>query len=116
MRAAPPGDEAIGLALPTFAFEKRRDRLGESLLHVDDRAVLIERQCLDVASERLGRLHGVQPGRSRANRSVERGSTSDDSAHQAAAFIAAKTLSGVKGTDRSRTPIASNTAFEIAAG
>ena len=34
----------------------------------------------------------------------------------AASFIAAVTLSGLKGTDRSRTPIASNTAFEIAGG
>src|SRR5258708_39010235 len=37
-------------------------------------------------------------------------------AHHAAPFIAAVTLSGVKGTERSRTPIASNTAFEIAGG
>jgi len=35
-------------------------------------------------------------------------------AHHAAPFVAARTLSGVKGTDRSRAPIASKTAFEIA--
>src|SRR4051794_29582330 len=34
----------------------------------------------------------------------------------AAPFMAAFTLSGVNGTDRRRTPIASNTAFEIADG
>ena len=39
-----------------------------------------------------------------------------NSADHAAPFIAAITLSGVKGTERSRTPIASNTAFEIAEG
>jgi hypothetical protein len=40
----------------------------------------------------------------------------DRTVDHAAPFIAAVTLSGVKGTERSRTPIASNTAFEIAGG
>jgi hypothetical protein len=38
------------------------------------------------------------------------------SAGHAAPLIVALTLSGVKGTERSRTPIASNTAFEMAEG
>jgi len=44
MRAAPPGDEAMRLAVPAIALEERRDRLGQSLLHIDDGAVLVERQ------------------------------------------------------------------------
>src|SRR5262249_17554399 len=59
VRAAPPGDEAIRLAVPTLALEERRDRLGQPLLHIDDGAVLIEGQRLDLASEDLGRCHGV---------------------------------------------------------
>jgi hypothetical protein len=57
--AAPPGDEAVRLAVPLLAFEKGRDRLGEPFLHIDDGAVLIEDQRLDVASEHLGCLHDV---------------------------------------------------------
>jgi hypothetical protein len=57
--AAPPGDEAVRLAVPALAFEKGRDRLGEPLLHIDDGAVLIEGQRLDFASEDLGRFHDV---------------------------------------------------------
>src|SRR5215831_4818520 len=57
--AAPPGDEAIRLAIPALALEKGRDRFGQPFLHVDDGAVLIERQRLDVASEKLSRFHGV---------------------------------------------------------
>src|SRR5262249_54282025 len=59
MRAAPPGDEAMRLAVPTLALEERRDRLGQPLLHVDDGAILIEGQRLDLASEHFGRCHGV---------------------------------------------------------
>jgi hypothetical protein len=44
------------------------------------------------------------------------GFSSSDYNNHAVPFIAAITLSGVKGTERSRTPIASNTAFEIADG
>src|SRR5262249_12743002 len=59
VRAAPPGDEAIRLAIPALALEKGGDRFGEPLLHVDDGAVLIERERLDVASEKFSRFHGV---------------------------------------------------------
>lgn len=44
------------------------------------------------------------------------GFSSNDGGASRRPFIAAVTLSGVKGTERSRTPIASNTAFEIAGG
>src|SRR5262249_61797564 len=53
MRAAPPGDEAVRLAVPTLTLEERRDGLGQPLLHIDDGAVLVERQRLDLASEHL---------------------------------------------------------------
>src|SRR5262245_66287856 len=59
VRAAPPGDEAIRLAVPTLALEERRDRLGQPLLHVDDGAVLIEGHRLDLASEHLRSCHDV---------------------------------------------------------
>src|SRR5262249_50197369 len=64
MSAAPPGDEAMRLAVPTLALEERRHSLGQPLLHIDNGAVLIERQRLDLASENLVRCHGV-PLRSR---------------------------------------------------
>jgi hypothetical protein len=59
VRAAPPGDETMRLAVPTLALEERRDGVGEPLLHIDDGAVLVERQRLDLASEHLGRYHGA---------------------------------------------------------
>jgi hypothetical protein len=49
VRAAPPGDEAAGLALPAFALEERPRRLGEPLLHVDDGPVLVEGERPDFA-------------------------------------------------------------------
>src|SRR5262249_60675890 len=49
MGAAPPGDEAPRLAGPALAREEWRDELGEPALHVDDGAVLIEGERLDVA-------------------------------------------------------------------
>ena len=59
MRAAPPSHEAIRVARPPLALQKGHHGLGEALLHVDDGAVLIERQGLDFASEDLGRFHDV---------------------------------------------------------
>src|SRR5262245_36779545 len=47
------------LAVPTLALEERRDGLGQPRLHIDDGAVLVERQRLDLASEHLGSCHGV---------------------------------------------------------
>src|SRR5262245_13357330 len=49
-------------------------------------------------------------------RSTGRPSKARDRKSQAAPFSAALTLSGVYGTERIRTPSASNTAFEIADG
>src|SRR5271167_2018402 len=55
--AAPPGDEAVRLARPALLFEKRRDGCGEPLLHVDDGAVLVECQRLDLAPEDFRLFH-----------------------------------------------------------
>ncbi|MNC91645.1 hypothetical protein D3C83_79440 [compost metagenome] len=51
MRAPPPGDEAARLAFPALLLQERRHRIGKALLHVDDRAVLVEGQDLDLAPE-----------------------------------------------------------------
>ena len=47
--APPPGDEAVRLAVPAFRLQEGRRGLGEPLLHVDDGAVLVERQYFDLA-------------------------------------------------------------------
>src|SRR5262245_4258341 len=47
------------LAVPTLALEERRDGVGQPRLHIDDGAVLVERQRLDLASEHHGRCHRV---------------------------------------------------------
>src|SRR6516165_6414464 len=57
MGAPPPGDEAAGLAMPALPLQKRRDRLDQPPLHIDDGAVLIERQRLDLALEDFRVLH-----------------------------------------------------------
>ncbi len=57
VRAPPPGDEAAGLAVPALLLQERRDGLGQPFLHVDDGAVLIESQRLDLALEDLGAFH-----------------------------------------------------------
>ena len=49
VRAPPPGDEAVGLALPALLLQEGRHGLGQALLHVDDGAVLVEHQRLDLA-------------------------------------------------------------------
>ena len=117
VRAAPPGDEAVGVALPALPLQKRRDGLGQALLHVDDGAVLVERQRLDLASEDLEVFHGWKPAEvdKPTSAAEDLGQVTTERDH-AAPFIAALTLSGVNGTERSRTPIASKTAFEIADG
>ena len=57
--ASPPGDEAIGIALPTLFLQKWRDRLAQALLHVDNGAVLIEDQHLDLALEDVRAFHAL---------------------------------------------------------
>ena len=118
VRAPPPRHEAVGRAVPALLLQERRDGLGQPLLHVDDGAVLVEGQRLDLALEDLEAFHGClkRPKSTKTDfgrRGLGQGLTTVD---HAAPFIAAITLSGVKGTERSRTPIASNTAFEIAEG
>jgi hypothetical protein len=54
VHAAPPGHEGVGIARPALPAEVRGDRLGESRLHVDHGAVLIEHAHLDPGSK-LGR-------------------------------------------------------------
>src|SRR5262249_796120 len=64
----PPGHEAAGVAAPALGLEERRHRLREALLHVDDGAVLIEGQGLDLALQDLRTFHhlvskaGHRPG------------------------------------------------------
>ena len=57
VRAPPPRHEAAGRACPTLLGKERRDRLRQSLLHVDDGAVLVEGQRLDLALEDFGPFH-----------------------------------------------------------
>src|SRR6266511_4099907 len=47
MRAAPPGDEGVGISLPPFGFQIGSGDLGEPGLHVDDGSILIEHADLD---------------------------------------------------------------------
>ncbi len=53
VRAPPPRDKARRIAGPSLSLEKRRRGFGQAALHIDDRAVLIERQCLDFAFQNL---------------------------------------------------------------
>ena len=62
VRAAPPGDEAVRLAMPPFAFQEGRHGLGEPLLHVDDGPVQVERQRLDLALQHARSFHRSLPG------------------------------------------------------
>src|SRR5262249_45196136 len=61
MRAPPPCDEAIGRALPALVAQERSDRIGEALLHVDNGAVLVEGQGLDLAFEDVRAFHAGSP-------------------------------------------------------
>ena len=54
VRAAPPGDEAVRPAVPALLLQERRHRLGQPLLHVDHRAVLVEHQHLHFALQDFG--------------------------------------------------------------
>ena len=58
VRAPPPGDEAVGAAVPAFAAQERFGQFGQAVLHVDDGAVLVEHQSADFAAEDLGTFHG----------------------------------------------------------
>jgi hypothetical protein len=59
VRASPPSDEAIGIAAPTLFLQKWRDRLPQAFLHVDNGAVLIEDQHLDLALEDVRAFHAL---------------------------------------------------------
>src|SRR5262245_6127688 len=61
VRAPPPGDEAVGITAPALLLQKRRDRLPQARLHVDNGAVLIEDQHLDLALEDVGAFHAHFP-------------------------------------------------------
>jgi hypothetical protein len=54
---APPCDEAVRGAIPRFALAEGCHGLRQSLLHIDDGAILIERQCFDFALEDLRVFH-----------------------------------------------------------
>src|SRR5712691_1913161 len=63
MRAAPPRDETVRIAVPPLLFQERRDRLGEPLLHVDKGTVLVEHQRIDFLPQDVGRFHHVSHAR-----------------------------------------------------
>ena len=49
MGAPPPGDETIRLAVPALGREKRCHGLDQAGLHIDDGAVLVEDERLNIA-------------------------------------------------------------------
>src|SRR6516165_11698797 len=59
MRAPPPSDETVRLSIPAFPLQERRDSLSKSFLHIDDGAVLVEREYFDFAPQDIGRFHRV---------------------------------------------------------
>src|SRR5262249_17166609 len=59
MRAPPPSDETVRLSIPAFPRQERRDSLSKSFLHIDDGAVLVEREYFDFALQDVGRFHRV---------------------------------------------------------
>jgi hypothetical protein len=59
VRAPPPGDEIICIALPALALEEAGHGFAESTLHVDDCAVLVEHADLDGALEHLSVHDGI---------------------------------------------------------
>ena len=53
VRAPPPGDERIRPPVPAFLLQVGRNHLGQALLHVHDRSVLVEHADLDLRLERV---------------------------------------------------------------
>src|SRR5262245_40819739 len=53
MRAAPPGNKIICLSIPALLFQERCHGLSEPFLHIDDGAVLVERQYFDFAFQNV---------------------------------------------------------------
>src|SRR5215470_13992373 len=45
--------------MPAFPLQERRDSLSKSFLHIDDGAVLVEREYFDFAPQDVGRFHRV---------------------------------------------------------
>src|SRR5438876_820400 len=67
VRATPPGDETVRLSIPALPLQEGCDGLGEPLLHIDDGAVLVERQHLDFAPQDAKRFrHVLLPARERS--------------------------------------------------
>ena len=56
VRPPPPGDEAVRVAAPALAGQERRHHLGQTALHVDDGAVLVEHQGRDLAAQETGQI------------------------------------------------------------
>ena len=67
MSTPPPGNEPTRVAIPALSQQKRCNGLGQSTLHVDDGAVLVEHQRLDLALPHLGGSIGLAGGISHAS-------------------------------------------------
>src|SRR6516162_5935764 len=63
MGAAPPGDEGVGIALPSFAREKGSGDPDQAGLHVDHRTVLVEHADGDGLFESVKLAHAVADDR-----------------------------------------------------
>ena len=61
MRPAPPGDERVGIARPTFRFQVRRRDFPQPRLHVHHGAVLVEHADFDGALQFGDLGHSLPP-------------------------------------------------------
>jgi hypothetical protein len=53
MRAAPPGNEIVRFSIPALLLQERRHGLSKACLHIDNGAVLVERQHFNFALQNV---------------------------------------------------------------